>query len=218
VTHMTLILADDHTVVRHGLRTLLEAEPDFTVVGEASDGQQVLDLVERLKPTVAIIDLMMPGLNGLEVVNQISQRVPQTRTLVLSMYSSEAYIVAALRNGAGGYVLKSDSAVVLTEAVRAVATGRRYLCPSLSERAIDVYAQKATPAAFDLFETLTLREREIFQLVAEGNTNTRIGHLLSISPRTVEVHRTHVMQKLELKSQADWIRCALRRGILPMEE
>ncbi len=215
---MTLILADDHTIVRDGLRTLLDAEPDFDVIGEVADGQQVLGLVERLKPTVAIIDLMMPGLNGLEVVRQIAQRAPRTRTLVLSMYNNESYIVAALRNGAGGYVLKSDSASVLMEAVRTVAGGRRYLCPSLSERAIDIYAERATPASFDLFETLTLREREIFQLVAEGNTSPQIGRLLSISPRTVEVHRTRVMQKLELKSQADWIRYALRRGVLPMED
>src|SRR5579872_2778628 len=213
---VTIVLADDHQLVRHGLRALLNAEPDFSVVGEATDGREVLDLVERLQPNVLIVDVVMPGLNGVEVTRQISQRWPQTRVLALSMYANEAYILTALRNGAAGYVLKTASAEVLTDAVRTIMAGRRYLCPPLSERAIDAYIQKAETATLDVYETLTAREREVLHLAAEGYSNMQIGERLSISPRTVEIHRARIMQKLDLRTQTDLIRYSLRRGILPM--
>jgi len=215
---VTIVLADDHPVVRQGLRTLLEAEAGFSVIGEVSEGLKVLEAVTRLKPSVLVLDIMMPDLNGLEVTRQVSQQAPNTRVLILSMYQNEAYVLEALRNGATGYILKSAGGELLTEAVRTVAAGRRYLCPSLSERAIDVYVQKAENVPLDDYETLTLREREILYMVAAGNRNAEIAEKLSISARTVEVHRTRIMQKLALRTQADLIRFALRRGLLPLEE
>lgn len=213
----SIVLVDDHEIVRQGLRALLEAQPDFSVVGEASDGLNVLDLVEKLKPNLLIIDLMMPGLNGLEVVRQVSHRFPQTRVVVLSMYANEAYVLQALRNGAAGYLLKGSSTADLAQGVREVADGRPYLSPQLSERAIEAYAQKAQSTLLDLYETLTTREREVLQLAAEGHRNGEIAERLFISPRTVETHRAHLMQKLALHSQTELIRYALQRGVLPLE-
>ena len=215
--NVTLLLADDHHVVRQGLRALLEADPDFRVVGEASDGLEVADLVERLQPRVLIVDLMMPGLNGLEVTRQVSKRSPQTRVLILSMHSNEAYVLEALRNGAAGYILKDSSATDLVHAVREVAAGRRYLSPPLSERALDTYRQRAKEATLDIYETLTTREREVLHLAAEGHSGSEIASRLSINPRTVETHRANLMRKLGLQTQTDLVRYALRRGIIPTD-
>ncbi len=214
----TIVLADDHHVVRQGLRALLEAEPDFAVAGEAADGLAVADLVERLRPDVLVLDLMMPGLNGLDVMRQVRQRSPQTRVIILSMHANEAYVLEALRNGVAGYVLKESTASDLAQAVREAAAGRRYLSPPLSERAIEAYVHKADAAPFDLYETLSGRERQVLHLAAEGHNNTEIAARLCISARTVETHRANVMRKLGLHSQTDLIRYALKRGILPMEE
>jgi len=214
---VTILLADDHQVVRQGLRALLEAEPDFQIIGEAGDGLETLRLVERFKPQVLILDLMMPGVNGLEVTRQIHQRFPETAIVVLSMHSNEAYVLEALRNGAAGYVLKETGITDLVRAVREALAGRRYLSPPLSARAIDSYVQKAQAATLDPYETLTTREREVLQLAAQGLTNAEIANRLSISPRTAETHRTNLMRKLELNTQIDLIRFALKRGILPME-
>jgi DNA-binding NarL/FixJ family response regulator len=217
MSEVRIVLADDHQIVRDGLRALLNAEPDFQVVGEADSGLQVAELVERLKPDLLILDVMMPGLNGLEVTRQVSQRAPQTRILVLSMYANEAYILAALRNGAAGYILKNASAETLADAVRLVVSGRRYLCPPFTERAIEAYIEKAEAGTLDVYETLTSRERQVLQLLAEGHSNTAIAEQLTISPRTVEVHRAKIMQKLDLRTHTDLIRFALQRGILPLE-
>lgn len=214
---ISIVLADDHQIVREGLRALLEAQEDFSVVGEASDGRDAVARVERLKPRVLILDLVMPGLGGLEVTRQVNQRVPQTRVIVLSMHESETYVLEALRNGASSYVLKGTSAATLVQAVRTVAAGGRYLCGLLSERAIEAYLQKATDVPADAYETLTTREREVLQLAAEGRGNTEIAGRLSISPRTVEIHRTNLMRKLSLSTSTDLIRYALRRGIIPLE-
>jgi len=213
----TIILADDHHVVRQGLRALLEAEPDFRVVGEAGDGLEAIQLVERLQPAVLVLDLVMPGLSGLEATRQVRQRSPQTRIVILSMYSTEAYVVEALRNGAAAYVLKRATSDELVHAIREAVAGRRYLSPPLSQRAIELYVQKAEATAMDKYVTLTNREREVLGLVAQGHTNTQIAALLSISPRTVEMHRANLMKKLDLHSQADLIRYALKRG-LPLPE
>jgi two-component system response regulator NreC len=213
----TIVLADDHHVVRQGLRSLLEAEPDFSVIGETGDGLEVTQLVERLRPHVLVLDLMMPGLNGLEVTRQVSQRSPQTRVVILSMHANEAYVLEALRAGAAAYILKESTADELVRAVREAVAGRRYLSPPLSERAIETYMQKAESAALDSYETLTAREREVLHLVAEGHTNAEIADRLFISRRTVETHRANLMRKLGLRSQTDLISYALRRGLLPME-
>ena len=214
---VTIILADDHHIMRQGLRMLLEAEEDFRVVAEAGDGREATRLAERFTPDILIVDVMMPGLNGLEVTRQVGKRSPHTRVIMLSMYSNEAYVLEALRNGAAGYVLKEASATDLIRAVREVIAGRRYLGPPLSEHAIKAYVQKAQDDLLDPYETLTTREREVLQLAAEGRTNADIAAALFVSPRTVETHRAHLMHKLGLHSQADLIRYALRRGILPLE-
>ena len=214
----TIVLADDHHIVRQGMRALLEAEPDFRLVGEAGDGLETVQLVERLRPDVLVLDLMMPGLNGLEVTRQVGKRSPQTQVVILSMHANEAYVLEALRNGAVGYVLKDASVTELVQAVREVTAGRRYLSPPLSERAIDAYVGRAKEATLDRYETLTDREREVLHLVAEGCTNAAIAARLSISPRTAETHRANMMRKLGLHTQTDLIRYALRRGIIPMED
>lgn len=214
---ITIALADDHHVVRHGLRVLLEAEPDFEIVGEASDGLEALELVNTARPNVLVLDLMMPGIGGLEVTRQISQRLPATRTLVLSMHANEAYVLEALRNGAAGYCLKDASGVELVAAVRTVASGQRYLSASLSERAIEAYVKRAQASSIDAYESLTNREREVLHLLAEGRSNTEVADKLCISARTVEVHRANLMHKLKLKNQSDIIRYAIRRGILPLD-
>jgi two-component system response regulator NreC len=213
----SIVLADDHQVVRHGLRVLLEADPEFSIVGEASDGLEAADMLERLHPDVIVLDLMMPGINGLEVARQASQRSPNTNVVILSMYTNEAYVVEALRAGAKAYVLKSATSDELIRAIRQVVTGGRYLSPPLSERAIEAYSRKAEGSAMDPYEMLTTREREILQLAAEGCTNSEIATRLSISPRTAETHRTNLMRKLGLHSQTDLIRFAIRRGILPLD-
>jgi len=213
----TIVLADDHQVVRHGLRVLLESEPSFRIVGEASDGLEAIDLVERQQPDILVLDLMMPGLNGLEVARQSSHRSPRTNVVILSMYNNEAYVLEALRAGAKAYVLKASTSDELVRAIREVVAGRRYLSPPLSERAIQAYSQKAESAAVDAYETLTTREREILQLAAEGCTNAEIATRLSISPRTAETHRANLMRKLGLHTHTDLIRYALRRGILPID-
>jgi DNA-binding NarL/FixJ family response regulator len=214
---VTIILADDHQMMRQGLRMVLEAQEHFQVVAEAGNGLDTLTLVERLHPDVLIVDVMMPGLNGLEVTRQVRQRASRTRVIVLSMYSNEAYVLEALRHGASGYVLKEAPADELVHAVHEVVAGRRYLSPPLSERAIEAYLQKAQDTVLNPYETLTTREREVLQLAAEGRTNGDIAAALYISPRTVETHRANVMRKLGLQHQADLIRYALQRGLLPME-
>lgn len=214
----TIVLADDHRVVRQGLRALLEAEPGFDVVGEAGDGLETLHVAEQLKPDVLVLDLMMPGLNGLEVTRQLNKRLPHTRIVILSMYANEAYVLEALGNGASAYVLKDSSSADLVHAVREIAAGRRYLSPPLSDRAIEAYQEKAKAAVLDKHETLTTREREVLQLSAEGHTSAEIAARLGISSRTAEAHRSNLMHKLGLHTQADLIRYALRRGIIPMED
>ncbi len=212
---VTIVLADDHHVVRQGLRSLLEAEPGFKVVGEAGDGLEALRLIESLKPDVLVLDLMMGGMNGLEVTRQVGKRSVKTAVVILSMYGNESYVHEALRSGAKGYILKESTSDELVRAVRQAAIGRRYLSSSLSERAIDAYVDKAEDSSLDPYDTLTTREREVLHLAAQGYTNADIAARLYISRRTVEVHRSNMMVKLGLRSQTDLIRYALQRGFLP---
>jgi two-component system, NarL family, response regulator NreC len=212
---ITIVLADDHQVVRQGLRALLEAEPNFQVVGEVGDGLEIVRLIERLQPDVLVLDMMMPGLNGLEVTRQVKKSFPKTHVVILSMHKDESYVLEALKNGAAGYVLKDSSADELVKAVREAIANRLYLSPPLSDSAIEVYAQTAGGEATAPYNSLSTREREVLQLAAEGHTNAEIGKRLFISPRTVEIHRANMMQKLSLHNQTDLIRYALKRGILP---
>lgn len=210
-----ILLADDHNVVRKGLRALLEAEQDFQVVGEANDGLDALQQVGKLHPDILLLDLMMPGLNGLEVTRQVSQRHNGTKVIILSMHSNEAYVVEALRNGAWGYVLKQSSEEDLIDGIHQVAAGQRYLGPPLTELAVKMYFERARATqAENAYDQLTDREREVLQLAAEGYNNAEIGARLSISPRTVETHRMNLMVKLGLRTQTELVRYALRRGII----
>lgn len=215
---VTIVLADDHPIVREGLRGLLATEPGFSVVGETADGLEAVELVERIKPDVLIVDMMMPGLNGLEVTRQVNQRVPETRIIVLSIHADEAYVLGALQNGAAGYILKESSTAELREAIHEVLRGRRYLGRPLSERAIEVYVEKATSAGVNIYGELTSREREVLQLTAEGHSNTDIADRLSISPRTVATHRSNLMRKLKLENQTALIYYALRKGIISVPD
>jgi DNA-binding NarL/FixJ family response regulator len=217
-TLTTLLLADDHAVVRLGLRRLLEGEPGLDVIGEVGDGLELLSAVERLRPEVLLLDLMMPGLSGLEALRQVRKRYPKIRVVVLSMHASEAYVFEALRNGAAAYVLKGSGGSEVKEAVRAVIAGRRYLSPPLSERAIQSYVEKADGGVRDAYDTLSGREREVLQLAAEGHNNSEIAARLFISRRTVESHRAKLFDKLGLHSQTDLVRYALRRGIIKLDE
>ena len=211
----SIVLADDHAVVRQGLRALLEAEEGLTVVGEAADGLAAIDVVEKLRPSVLVVDLMMPGLGGLDVTRRVMRRRSRkTRVVILSMHSSEAYLIEALKNGASAYVLKDASATELIRAIREAAAGRRYLSPPFSDQSIEAYLRKAQEPAVDSYQTLTAREREVFHLEAEGLSTAHTGERLFISKRTVETHRHRIHRKLGLAGQADVVRYALARGIL----
>jgi two-component system response regulator NreC len=214
----TIVLADDHQVVRQGLRALLEAEPDLAVVGEASQGQETMQLVEHLRPDLLVLDLMMPGLSGLEVTRQVSQRLPDTRIIILSMRTTEPYVLEALRNGAAGYVAKAASADELVQAVRAVTAGRRYLSAQLSERALENYVRKAQESILDLYEALTDREREVLHLAAEGLGNAEIAARLVVSPKTAATHRANLMRKLGVRNQTELVRYAMQRGLISIED
>src|SRR5437868_2253912 len=210
-----IVLADDQNVVREAIKCLLELEADFEVVGETADGLSVVSLVDRLKPEVLIVDVAMPGLYGLEVTRQVRERSPKTAVIVLSRYVNEWYVTEALRNGASGYVVKQAEAHELTRAVRTVAQGRRYLSSPLSPEDVQSWLLQAERLTGDSYESLTGREREVLQLVAEGYSSTRIARRLSISVRTAEAHRANVMRKLRLKNYTALIKYALARGVLP---
>lgn len=215
---VTVLLVDDHPIVRQGLRHLFEAQPDMKIVGEASDGLQAVQFAEKFKPDVLILDIMMPGLNGLEVLRQVKERSPESCSIVLSMQSADVYVVEALKAGALGYVLKETGPSELVNAVQQVIQGQRYLSPKISERLIDILIQTSEKVAADPYQTLTNREREVLQMAAEGLTSSEIAKRLSISPRTAELHRGRMMNKLGLHNQTELIRYALKRGILPMDD
>ena len=214
----TIVLADDHALIREGLRTVLASEPEWLVAGVAADGLEAVDLAEQLQPDVLIVDLMLPSLSGLEVIRQVSRRVRHTHIVALSMHANESYVLAALRNGAQAYVLKDASSREIVQAVREVLADRRYLSPPLSQYALEAYIQKAKGAPLDLYETLTTREREVLHLAAQGETTAAIAARLGVSPRTVETHRTNLMRKLGLRTQTDLIRYALQRGLIPLQD
>ena len=213
----TIVLVDDHQIVRQGLKILLEAEADFTVVGEAADGLVGMDLVRKLNPDVLVVDLNIPGLNGIDVVRSVKTDYPDIKAIVLSMHSSEDYVLPAFAHGASGYVLKDSCVEDLVLAIRQAFAGNRYLSPQLAERAIDAYLHTGRNSSVDLYETLTQREREVLQLSAEGYSYGEIAERLIISPRTVETHRTNVMRKLGLTTLPDLVRYAIRRGLVSVD-
>lgn len=211
----TLLLADDHQVLREALRMMLDTQPDLQVVAETGDGLEALALTEKHKPDVLIVDMMMPGLSGLEVARRTRRVSPATKVIVLSMHDTESYVVESLDAGVSGYVLKKSSSTELIFAIRQALAGALYLSPSLNERAIQAYIQRSQESrAEDPFDALTDREREVFQLAAEGSSNPQIAERLSLSPRTVEMHRANLMKKLGLKSQTDLVKYAVKRGMV----
>lgn len=211
----TILLAEDHQLVRESLRLLLEAQPDFKVIAETGDGLEALRLTEKHQPDVLIADMMMPGLSGLEAARGTKRVSPATRVIILSMHDTESYVVEALQAGAAGYVLKKSSSQELIFAIRQALAGNLYLSPSLNERAIQTYMQRSVESrGDDPYESLTAREREVFQLAAEGSSNPQIAERLSLSARTVEMHRANLMRKLGLKSQTDLVKYAVKRGMV----
>lgn len=212
-----VVLADDHPMVRHGLRTVLETAAEFQVIGEAGDGREAIRLVKKLAPDLLVLDLVMPGVGGLEVIRHIKRQGWETRIVVFSMHTSEAYVLEALRNGADGYVLKESGTRQIVHAMRRVAAGERYLCPPLSESSIAAYLEKTAAVPMDPLASLTARERQVLRLAAEGRSSGEIAAHLEISPRTAETHRANLMGKLGLHNQTELVRFALRHGILPPE-
>jgi len=212
---VTVLLADDHQIVRQGLAAILSAEADFHVVGEAADGLEALRRVERLTPDVLVLDLMMPGLGGIDVARQVSSRSPRTHVVVLSMHSDQAYVREALRAGAGAFVMKEAGVEELVRAIREVMAGRQYVSLPLFREFPDVPAGNPVGPPQDPFDTLTAREREVLQLTAEGYTGAEISRKLFISPRTVESHRVNLMRKMRIRNQKELVRYAIERRLLP---
>lgn len=215
MARVRILLADDHTVVRQGLRKLLEERSDWEVIAEAGDGREAVRLAEQHKPDVAILDVAMPLLNGIEATRQIARRVPTTRVLVLSMHADEAYVTQILQAGATGYLLKDSADVDLLKAVGEAARGKSFFSPAIARVMLDDYVrQLADKGVTDRYDSLSEREREIFQLIAEAKTNKEIAALLNVSPSTVETHRAHIMEKLDLHSAAEIVLYAVRRGVI----
>jgi DNA-binding NarL/FixJ family response regulator len=215
MSRLRILLADDHTMVRQGLRKVIEERPEWEVVAQASDGREAVRLAEEHRPDVAIMDVAMPLLNGIEATRQITRRHPETRVLILSMHADEAYVAQILQAGASGYLLKDSADADLMQAVAAVSAGKSFFSPAIARVMLDDYLrQLADKGISDRYESLSEREREIFQLIAEGKTNKEIAALLSVSPSTVETHRAHIMEKLDLHSAAEIVLYAVRRGVI----
>jgi len=216
-TPIRVLLADDHTLVRAGIRSLLEGLENVEVVGEAGDGQEAVRLAESLRPDVVLLDVGMPGLNGLDVAARLATQDASIRVLILSMHTSEEYVLRALRAGCAGYLLKGSAVAELAIAVRAVARGETYLSPAVSKHVMDDYVRR-TGGATDPIDALTPRQREVLQLVAEGNTSKDIADRLGLSFKTVEAHRAQIMERLGLHDVAGLVRFAVRMGLVRPED
>jgi DNA-binding NarL/FixJ family response regulator len=216
MTPIRVLLADDHTLVRAGVRGLLQGLQGVEVVGEAGDGQEALRLGEALRPDVALLDVSMSGLNGLEVAGRLAPFDASIHVIILSMHSSEEYVLRALRAGCAGYLLKASAVAELEVAVRAVARGETYLSPAVSKRVVDDYVRR-TGGAADPLDALTPRQREILQLAAEGHSSKEIAERLGLSYRTVEAHRAQVMERLGVHDLAGLVRFAVRVGLITPE-
>jgi two-component system response regulator NreC len=210
-----ILLADDHTVVRKGLRLLLESQPDFQVIADAADGRETVALAERHTPDVVVMDVAMPGLNGIEAARQISAKLPHTAIVFLSMHSDEGYVLKALKSGARAYLLKDSAENDLISAVKAVCEGKAFFSPAISKMLIEDYMRQMQQRAVeDSYDLLTTRERELLQLFAEGKNNKDVANLLNLSLYTVETHRSNIFQKLNLHSTAELILYAVRKGVI----
>jgi two-component system response regulator NreC len=215
VTTIRILLADDHVMMRSGVRLLLERQPGFTVVAEASDGREAIDLAETTLPDLAILDAAMPNLNGIEAARQITLKHPAVAVMILSMHADESYVLRALKAGARGYLLKDSPESDLVNAVRAVSAGKAYFSPAISGMLVDDYVRQMRHRGVeDSYELLTSREREVLQLLAEGKANKDVANHLGLSLYTVETHRSNMLQKLNLHSTAELILYAVRKGVI----
>ncbi len=214
-----VLIADDHTIVREGLRSLLEQSEAIEVVGEAEDGRDAIAKTEELQPDVVVMDIAMPGLNGLEATREIRKRFPQTRVLTLTMHRDPQYVFRLLQAGASGYLLKDSAKEALLAAIEAVQRGETFLSPEVSRQVIDAYIQRGEDAATATvpFDTLTTREREVLQLIAEGYTSRQIAGQLAISVKTVNNHRARIMDKLNIRDIAGLTRFAVQNGLIQAE-
>jgi two-component system response regulator NreC len=215
VRKIRIVLADDHKLMRSGLRVLLEQQQDFAVVGEASDGREAVTLVSSQKPDVLVMDIGMPNLNGIEAAAQITQNHPEISVVMLSMHSDESYVLRALKAGAKGYLLKDSAETDLIRAVHSVAEGKSFFSPAVSKVLLNDYVRKLKRSGTeDPYDLLTPREREVLQLVAEGKSNKDVAQLLNLSVYTVETHRSNIMEKLNLHGVPELILYAVRKGII----
>jgi DNA-binding NarL/FixJ family response regulator len=210
---MRILLADDHTLFRAGIRSLLDRVGEVTIVAETGDGREALDLIEKHRPDIALLDITMPGLNGLEVAARVSSVSPGTRILILSMHANEGYVAQALRAGVAGYLLKDAAATELEVALRAVSRGDSYLSPAISRTVVDGFLQRSD-AAPDPLAALTARQREILQLIAEGRSTREIAEDLGVSVKTVETHRSQLMDRLNIHDIPGLVRFAIRAGLV----
>lgn len=212
---LRVLLGDDHTVLRQGLRKILEDRRDWRVVAEAGNGRDAVREAIELNPDVAVLDIGMPLLNGIEATRQIIRRAPTVRILILSMHSDQAYVTQAVQAGARGYLLKESAGSELIAAIAAVVAGKSFFSPAVAQVVFDDYVRSLTQRGItDRYDALSEREREVLQLVAEGKSSKEIADVLSISPATVETHRAHLLQKLGLRNTAEVVRYAARRGIV----
>ena len=212
---LRILLGDDHRLLRHGLRKILQERPDWEVVAEAGDGREAVRQALAVQPDVAILDIGMPLMNGIEATRQIVRRRPEIHVLILSMHANEAYIIQALKAGAKGYLLKDSADTELLRGVAVVASGKSFFSPAVAKVMLDDYVRHmADKGVADRFDTLSEREREVFHLVAEGRSNKEIAELLSISPTTIVTHRAHVLQKLDVHNTAELVLYAVRRGVI----
>lgn len=215
---INIFLADDHTIVRQGLAKLIEAESNFKIIGEAQDGRQAVRKVERLNPDIVIMDIAMPLLNGIEATRQIKKLSPQTKVIILSMHSHDRYISELISLGASGYLLKDSTGAEIVKAISAAMKGDVYLSPSISRRVVENYLTlKKTSSREDLYTKLSNREREVFQMIAEGHSTKEISDILCVSPSTVKTHRANIMEKLQIDNISQLIQFAIRLGIVDVQ-
>lgn len=212
---ITVLVADDHTMIRVGLRHLIERQSDIELVAEASDGREAIDLTQQFRPDVAVLDISMAKLNGIDASREICANHPYTKVIVLSMHSDEGYVLKALKAGAKGYLLKDSAESDVVNAIRAVSAGKAYFSPEISRLLVDDYVRQLHQRGIeDSYELLSLREREVLHLLAEGKTNKEIATTLGVSVHTVETHRSHLFEKLNLHSLPELILYAVRKGVI----